>query len=501
MKIFSASQIRSADQATIANEPISSLDLMERASGKVSGWIADQEDWNDSTFFVFCGVGNNGGDGLVIARHLHQSGYTVEVFVIPYSTNYSEDFQQNLDSINALSIPVLFLDKNTPFPQPEKDDVIVDAIFGTGLNREPEGHVLQIIEKINASACTILSVDVPSGLFLEKPTQIAVQSDYLLTFQFTKLAFYLPDNSKFIKKVYVLDIGLSADFIENERTAFYYTNSETIKNLWRSVSKFAHKGTQGHALLIGGSFGKMGSIFLSSHAALRSGAGLLTAFVPKCGMDILQIGLPEAMVIADETEDLISNIRFPFEPDAVGIGPGLGQEEVTQQAFYQFLEHTKSPMVVDADALNILSKNPSWIELLQSKTILTPHPKELQRLIGSWESDFEKIEKTRTFARKHDLVILIKGAYTMVIDATELHVNSTGNPALSTAGSGDVLTGILTGLLAQGYEPLQAAIIGVYIHGLTADIAVPDTGYHSFIASDIIRYLGKAFLAVQQHIV
>jgi ADP-dependent NAD(P)H-hydrate dehydratase len=274
------------------------------------------------------------------------------------------------------------------------------------------------------------------------------------------------------------------------------TKPEILK-IYRPIPPNSHKGIQGHALLICGSYGKMGSVCLSSKAAIKSGCGLVTAFVPKCGYEIVQISIPEVMVLTDVQENFITNIDYDFTPNAIGIGIGIGQETETQNAIHQLLFDNKTPMVIDADALNILSLNPTWISLLEPNTILTPHPKELERLLGKWNSDAEKFEKTIEFSKKFDVIIVMKGAPTYIIDGEKIYQNSTGNPALATAGSGDVLTGIITSLLAQNYEPINAAMLGVYLHGLTADIALPETGHQSFIASDIVNYLGKAFLTLE----
>ena len=282
-------------------------------------------------------------------------------------------------------------------------------------------------------------------------------------------------------------------------------NSITIDKIeilkrYKRIDKYTHKGIQGHALVIGGSYGKIGSICLSSKAAIKTGCGLVTAFVPKCGYEIVQISISEVMVLTDIEENFISNINFDITPQAIGIGPGIGQELATQNAFHDFLKSNKVPLVIDADALNILSLNKSWLSLLQPKTIITPHPKELERLIGKWNSEKEKFEKTTVFSIQYNLVVVMKGAPTYIIDGNIVYENSTGNAALATAGSGDVLTGMITSLLAQSYEPISAAILGVYLHGLTADIALPETGYQSFIASDIILNIGKAFLTIENKV-
>ena len=275
-------------------------------------------------------------------------------------------------------------------------------------------------------------------------------------------------------------------------------DKQTISSIYQPIIATTHKGIQGHAMLIGGSYGKMGSICLSSKAAIKSGCGLVTAFIPKCGYDIVQIAVPEVMVLTDDQDSCISKIHFDIVPDAIGIGPGLGQDIATQQGLYKFLKYNSIPLIIDADALNILALHSDWLSLLPPKTIITPHLKELERLIGKWNSEAELFEKTITFSKKHQLIVVMKGAPTYIVYGELVYQNTTGNAALATAGSGDVLTGIITSLLAQSYEPINAALLGVYLHGLTADIALPETGYQSFIASDIISYLGKAYLSLSQ---
>lgn len=275
-----------------------------------------------------------------------------------------------------------------------------------------------------------------------------------------------------------------------------YINKEEILKRYKPIQTEAHKGSQGHALLIGGSYGKIGSIVLASKSCLKSGCGLVTAFVPKCGYEILQTSFPEAMVLTDINTENISEITFDIKPNAIGIGMGLGQEKNTQKAFHRFLKNNEKPLLIDADGLNILSENKEWLDLLPKKTILTPHLKELERLIGSWKTEDEKIDKTMEFSQKNNLVIVVKGAPTKIIESKNVYINSTGNQALATAGSGDALSGIITSFLAQGYDPIDASIVGVYIHGLTADIASKYIGFQAFIASDIIENLGKAFLSL-----
>ncbi|KGO89928.1 NAD(P)H-hydrate dehydratase [Flavobacterium suncheonense] len=273
--------------------------------------------------------------------------------------------------------------------------------------------------------------------------------------------------------------------------------SEAVKR-FRPIAKDSHKGLQGHALIVGGSYGKMGSVCLSAKACLKSGAGLVTAYIPKCGYDVVQSVVPEAMVLTDDYNEHITSVNHKLSLQAIGFGMGMGQDLDTHQAMFHFLKMNSVPLVIDADGLNILSENKEWLEILPKQTILTPHVKELERLIGHWDSKLEMLENVKTFAAKYDVIVVVKGAPTLIVSKNVIYENTTGNQALATAGSGDVLTGIITGLSAQHYAPADAAILGVYVHGLTADLAVPETGHHAFIASDIIHYLGKAFLTLEQ---
>jgi ADP-dependent NAD(P)H-hydrate dehydratase len=277
-----------------------------------------------------------------------------------------------------------------------------------------------------------------------------------------------------------------------------YVDQKEISKRYRPIDKHAHKGIQGHALIIAGSYGKIGAAILASKGCLKTGCGLVTAFVPECGYQIMQMAIPEVMVLTDVERTHLSMVAFEIKPQAIGIGPGIGQEKATKKALHEFLITNRVPLVIDADALTILSQNRSWLTLLPSKTILTPHPKELERLIGEWDSQEEKFEKTIAFSLYYDVIVVMKGAPTHIIDAEKVYRNTTGNAALATAGSGDVLTGIITSLLAQSYKPIDAAILGAYLHGLTADIALPETGYQSFVASNIISNIGKAYLRITE---
>lgn len=493
MKIFETINIREADKITITKQGLTSFQLMERAAFEVFLWIKKHRPDKETTFHVFCGQGNNGGDGLIVARLLHEAHYPVHITIIEEAGTPTPDFELALQSVKEAGMAC---NLNDDYKYEKGKLVYIDALFGTGLSRDLHPNVIKAIERINACDGKVLSIDVPSGLFMDRPTEIAVESHVVMTFQFPKLAFYLPGNSRFINKIAILDIGLDKEYIKNTPTTYHLTDCTSVLHRYRPVSRFAHKGTQGHALIIGGSHGKIGAVVLAAKAALKSGCGLVTAYIPECGYNIMQTAFPEAMALT-EGQEHITKIGFNLQPKAIGIGPGIGQHEETQRALYNFLKLNNTPLVIDADALNILSYNKEWLGLLPENTIITPHPKELERLMGSWDNDFDMLDKMKAFARQHQLILVAKDAHTMVVYGGDVYVNTSGNAALATGGTGDTLTGIITGLLAQGYNAVDAAIFGVHLHGLTADVALDHTGMQAFTATDVINYMGKAYLHIE----
>lgn len=498
MKILAAEQIREVDSKTIVYENISSLELMKRAAKAVFDWFTGKFTDKSLPIAIFCGPGNNGGDGFVIARMLHKSGYSVRVFLVECNRNCSDDCAHNFRRAKAENVYTKKIVTSEGIPSLCDYEIIIDALFGTGINREVGGLSREVIERINSSGKKIISVDLPSGMSINGKTTFAVRATETITLQIPKLHLYLPENEKYVGNVNIVDIGLNKKAIDEATAHIFLLTKPKIKELLKPLRKFTHKGMQGHSLVIGGSLGKVGSVCLASKAALKSGCGLVSAFVPKCGTLIIQSAYPEIMAIEDSHETHITEIVFDIVPDAIGIGTGLNEHPETQKAFYRFLHESNSPMVIDADGLNILSKNKKWLSILPPKTILTPHPKELSRLIGEWREDMEKINKISQFARKYNLIVVLKGAHSLIVDSENIFVNSTGTPALATAGSGDVLTGMITGLLAQGYAPLEAAKIGVYLHGLTADLSAKKIHPRSFIASDIIENIGNAYFELEK---
>lgn len=502
MKIFSIEQIREADNFTIRNEPITSIDLMERAATKLFKWIKKRVD-QEHTFQIFAGLGNNGGDGLVLARLLAVEGYSVKVYVIRYSEKTSDDFQKNYDRLIKTGdlVNLTEVSSKNDFPKLHEDDILVDAIFGSGLTRPITGFIAETIDHFNNNAAVKVAIDIPSGLFADSHSNPKkgkiVSADHTLSFQMPKLAFLLPENDPFVGEWHILNIGLSPDFINQTATKHFLMQKRDIAPMLHQRRKYDHKGTFGHALLIAGSYGKMGAAVLAARACLRSGVGLLHTHIPKIGYEIMQIATPETMLSIDRYDNYFSEVPKLGMYSSVGIGPGLGMEKQSQMALKVLIQESKSPIVFDADALNILSENKTWLAFLPAGSILTPHPKEFERLVGKWQNDFEKLQLLKNFASKHNVYVVLKGAHTITcFPDGNLYFNSTGNPGMATAGSGDVLTGIITGLLAQGYSSGQAAVIGVFLHGRAGDLAKKKFGGEAMIAGDIVENIGAVFRAL-----
>ncbi len=497
MKIFSKEQIYEADRITVEKQKISSADLMERAGIQIFSWIHARMQGAQVPIHVFCGIGNNGGDGLVLSRHLITHGYNVITYVVNCSDKRSKDFLINYDHIKNVTKdwPKLLKCKDD-FPEIGKDDIIVDAVFGIGLNRPADKWVQTLFQHFRSSLAFTLSIDMPSGLYLDKVPEDengVVWANCTLSFQIPKLVFFLPDIARFTEQWEVIDIGIDPDFLMTTETEVELIGKYEVLPMYKPKNKFDHKGSNGHSMIVGGSYGKIGSVLLASKAALTAGAGLVTTFVPRCGYSIIQSAFPEAMVITDDNEEMITNIQFDIEPTVIGIGVGVGINAKTINAFEIFLKENKAPLVIDADGLNILAKKKAFLKLLLDQTVLTPHPKELERLIGKWKDDFEKIKKTKAFSKKYKCIVVIKGPNTITVFKDKIFINTTGNPGLATAGSGDVLTGVITGLISQGYVPLDATVFGIYLHGKSADLALETYGYHSLIASNVISHLKDAF--------
>lgn len=505
-KIFTSKQIAAIDDFTIKNEPIADIDLMERASLQIANWLIRHIS-NERELYFFVGPGNNGGDALAVARMMADFNYVCRLYIL--------DFGQLLKGSPAINekrlreqgkVSIVSLRAGEDFPEIPANALIVDGLFGSGLNRPLEGLVAKLVEYLNDAPAQILAIDIPSGLFGEDNStndlDKVIHADFTLTFQFPKLSFFFPEHEQILGNWEVLSIGLHPNSIEETETPYYFLSAECISGKLKGRSRFSHKGTYGHALLIAGAYGKMGAAVLASKSCLRSGTGLLTAHVPHSGAPIIQTAVPEAMCSIDASDLMFTEFPKLDQFSAVGAGPGIGTKSNSQRALKELLSAKPSALVLDADALNILSMHQDWYDLLPENTVLTPHPKEFERLVGPFTDSFIRLQLQREFSQKYKVVIILKGAFTTIsFPDGRVCFNTTGNPGMATAGSGDVLTGIVLGLMAQRYSAEDAAVLAVFLHGLAADIAIKSVGQEALISGDITENLGLAFLEIRNSMV
>lgn len=503
MKLFTAQQIRDWDSYTMQEEPITSSDLMERAATACVDWLLQQ--FPEQVFYtIFCGKGNNGGDGLAIARLLTISDCSVAVYIAESDGEGSYDFQVNLERLEQLSPGLVqFVETPEELPLVATGNIIIDAILGTGINRPVTGFTATLFDYINSLTNTVVAIDMPSGLYADKAgdNNHVVAAEHTLSFEGYKRGLLMADNAGVIGKVHVLPIGLDTGYYNQTDTPFEIIDGALITTIYKPRLRFAHKGSYGHGLLIAGSYGKTGAAVLSAKAALRSGIGLLTCYIPASGYSILQGNVSEAMVITDAESNQISEPELNTEIyTSIGIGPGIGTLSQTINALHHLLQQYHLPMVIDADALNILGLHKGWQTLIPANSILTPHPKEFERLFGTTTNNFSQQQVALEKAQLLNCIIIVKGHHSFIATPSgKGFYNTTGNAGMATGGSGDVLTGLLTGLLAQGYAPQDAAIFGVYLHGLAGDLAAEAKSMEAMTSGDIIEYLGQSFQQIGRY--
>lgn len=500
MKIFTGAQIRELDKYTIEHEPINSIDLMERAARALTHAITDR--WsNDMQVVVFAGPGNNGGDALAVARMLAERKYSVAVYLFNISGKLSDDCATNKQRLADCKAVKEFTEVVNEFDPPKLEGgmLVVDGLFGSGLNKPLAGGFASLVKYINQSSATVVSIDVPSGLMTEDNTYNVraniIKADVTLTLQNKKLSFFFAENQKFIGDLNVLDIGLSKEGMESICTHYGVLEEKDLRPRILHRNDYAHKGDMGHALIIAGSYGMAGAAVLSTKACLRSGAGKVTVCTPRRNNDIMQVAVPEAVICIDKEETYFSEAVDTADFDALGIGPGLGRQEGSAIALITQIRRTQAPIVIDADGLNMLASHRAWLQQLPHGIIMTPHPKEYERLAGNHFSDsYERLASARDMAERLHAFIILKGHFSaLCMPDGNIVFNPTGNAGMATAGSGDVLTGIITGLLARGYKQADACLLGMYLHGLAGDIAACHLGMECVVASDIIRFLPQAF--------
>lgn len=498
MKILTARQIKLLESATLQTQNIQELELVKRAGLALFKSITSKLKYH-SEFAVFCGTGKNGADGLYCAKLLGEMGHKCRVYVLKLSKTPNNTFLKILDQLDQTLVPVEYINSINNFPKIRSKTIIIDAMLGTGLNRPLKGLIADVVQKINATRNNIVvSVDMPTGLMTEVLANSSeiIQANYTFTFETPKLTQLLPESYPYVGEWKVLPIGLDQKYLNKIETHLQYIDSESIKTLSKKLhrEKFSHKGDFGHTLVVAGSLGKMGAAILTTKSALKSGAGLVTALVPAIGYEIMQISVPEAMTNISNDSDFIENIDVDLNVyKTIAMGPGLGTSTETIKAIKTLLRKVTYPIVIDADAINIFSADRSILEEIPKNSIFTPHIKEFDRLVGPSTNSIQRLEKQRTFAIRYNQIVVLKGAHTSISFPNGLILfNSTGNPGMATAGSGDVLTGTIAGMLSQGLKSAQAAILGVYYHGLAGDLAKKELGVIGINATDIINNLPKA---------
>ena len=501
MKFFNTPLIKAIDAYTIKHEPVASIDLMERAARALAAAILER--YAGRSFAVFAGPGNNGGDGLAVARMLQGAGCDVAVWLINPKGKLSPDCAVNLERLQAAGVPVTEVADAFIMPALAAGDVIVDALFGSGLDRPVvSGVFANVIRGIDACSNDVVAIDMPSGLLggdNEPALQLIVLATLTLTLQFPKLSQLFAENEMFIGELKILDIQLSQCAIDETPSPFFFTCKDDVLPLMKSRAKHAHKGCFGRALLVAGSMGMAGASVLAARASLRSGVGLLTVHVPSCNNPVVQVAVPEAMTSIDSNDCCFSDAIDTARYTAVGVGPGLGQSAESEAALFALIDSCKAPMVLDADALNILARNPKYMQRLPQGSVITPHVGEFARLFGETDSSYVRLQAAQAYAMTFGVTIVLKGAYTVVVTQLgTMHFNSTGNPGMATGGCGDVLTGCILALLAQGFAAPDAARLAVYAHGLAGDIAACEKGQMALVAGDIVDCLPRAWRSLEE---
>lgn len=483
------------------HERISSIELMNRACTSLFKWIENRYS-ADSTFILICGPGNNGGDGICLSLLLSTAGYKIKVYY-PAGEPLSEDAQYYLEKARANNSRLIPYKNSEDFEPPQSSDIIIDGLFGSGLNRPIEEPYAGIVQWINNSQSIVISIDFPSGLMEDYKSGIdlvrIVKSDYTLSFQQPRLPFFLPEYASVVGEWEVLPIGLSKEYLDKASSDYSLIDRTDLRAKLRMRKKFDHKGRFGHGFLIAGSYGKMGAAVLAAQGALRTGIGLLTVHIPRLGYEIIQVSVPEAMASVDKYEKLISKIPGCDNYTAVAIGPGIGKSGLTSGAIRDLFERCRCPLVLDADALNLISEQPEMLDLIPQDCVITPHIKEFDRLVGESINHFERIQKQIAFAKKYGVVVVLKGAYTSVAGPEGLcYFNDSGNPGLAKGGSGDLLTGMVLAYLAQGYCSLDSALLAVHLHGLAADLALEDISMESLLPSEVSLYISDAIRLLKE---
>lgn len=498
MKIFGNDTLRAIDKLTIENEGVTSLELIERAAEAITNEIMLR--WRpNKKVSVFAGPGNNGADALVVSRMLIEQGFTPEIYLFNIGRKHlNSECAQCRDCLIEMGYTnIIEVVDNFRLPELDPDQLVIDGLFGSGLKNSLMGGFITLVRYINESQATIVSIDVPSGLHGDwNPSPVnrdIIHANLTLTIQLPRLAFLFKENAELVGEWKILDIGLSADAIRNAPTDFYFVEKSDIRQVIRRRDSFASKADCGSGLIIAGSYGMMGAAVLCAKGALRSGAGKITVHSPRCGYSVMQSSVPEVLFDADSHDIVLKDIVPSRNYNAIAVGPGIGVNEATVTTLEEFLKRSQSPVILDADALNCIAKRPALLNYIPTDSILTPHAAEFDRIFGVHKNDECRLQKAIEMARKYGVIIVLKGRYTAIVRRDgRVYFNSSGNAALATAGSGDVLTGLMLGFMAQGYAPEIASLISVYVHGVAGELASEEHGIHGVTAGDVAQNVGRA---------
>ena len=493
-----AAQMKAADQYTIQKLGIPSLELMEHAA-QACVQVLEDEKVDLSHVCVVCGSGNNGGDGFAIARILQNNRYSVETFCVGNPEHYTEETQEQMHRLQECGGKITY-----GMPQEDSYSVVIDAVFGVGLSRKVEGRYRQVIEQMNRMRGTKFAVDIPSGLSATTGCILgcAFKADYTVTFQLKKIGLELSQGRTMAGRVIVPDIGISTDSICEDQEIVRTAGKDIYWKMLPDRPEDSNKGTYGRLLVIAGSKGMAGAAYLNAHAAYMTGAGLVRIYTSSDNREILQTLLPEAIITTYEEynkEELLSLLTWA---DSVCIGSGLGMSRLSEKILKTVIEYVKVPCLIDADGLNLLAENKNYLnQMAERRFVITPHMKEMSRLTGTpvEELKADRIQILKDFISRYRITCVLKDSRTLIASEEKgIRMNLTGNSAMAKAGSGDVLAGVISGWMVQGKEAEDAAELGTYIHGLSGDLAKFEKGVYSVMARDLIEYISKALMKLEE---
>ncbi|MDE7410843.1 MAG: NAD(P)H-hydrate dehydratase [Paramuribaculum sp.] len=499
MKLFSIEDIKAIERATLQQEGVTFHSLVMQMAASAATEIASR--WRPSIrTIIFAGHESCGAVGLALAGMLMERGFNPSIYLFNIGMrSINEECKRCRDLLRSKFPDAALIEvvDKVNLPELKSDDLVIDALFGSELREPLVGGFTSLVRYINDAGATVVSIDVPSGMLgdwnhgvLPRDT---VQASLTLSRQFPRLPFFFSELAERVGEWKVIDAGMNGEASANRVSAYYLIEKDEVRSLLRKRNAFSSKADYGTALLAAGSYGMTGAAVLACNGALRAGAGKVIVRSPRCSVNVLQAAVPEAMVNADDAERNIMDFRVNVKYTAMGVGPGIGVNESTIDALELLLKHTTHPLVLDADALNCIAQRPALLSHIPMLSVLTPHSGEFDRLFGEHSSSESRLLKAVDVSRRYRLLILLKGHYTTLVRPDgKIYINSSGTPGMATPGSGDVLTGVITSLMAQGYKPEVAALIGAFVHGKAGELAVERHGEYGVLASDIAANIGTA---------